>query len=167
MLVEADDEAGEWLVVATAELDVALVADGGAEPSGDLLAAVALALRLPAHPAIVPCAATPRHRSTLLVVPTSRVTIHTDGACLGNPGPGGWGAVLRYGEHEPGACTAGTRRRPTTGWSLMAAIVALETLTRPAEVDLHTDSKLTSATGSWRGWRSGRPTAGARRPRPR
>jgi ribonuclease HI len=68
------------------------------------------------------------------------VSIHTDGACRGNPGPGGWGAVLRYGRHvkevfggEPG---------PTTNnrMELMAAIQALEHLTRPAAVRLHTDS---------------------------
>ncbi|TNC24749.1 ribonuclease HI [Mumia zhuanghuii] len=67
------------------------------------------------------------------------VTIHTDGACLGNPGPGGWGAVLRYGDHVAemhGGDPATTNNR----MELMAAIAALEALTRPVVVDLHTDS---------------------------
>lgn len=67
------------------------------------------------------------------------VTIHTDGACLGNPGPGGWGAVLQYGAHELelyGGEPATTNNR----MELMAAIRALETLTRPSVVDLYTDS---------------------------
>jgi ribonuclease HI len=68
------------------------------------------------------------------------VDIYTDGACRGNPGPGGWGAVLRYGTREKeiygGEATATTNNR----MELMAAIRALETLTRPATVRLHTDS---------------------------
>jgi ribonuclease HI len=67
------------------------------------------------------------------------VRIHTDGACSGNPGPGGWGVVLRYGAHEKelyGGEAATTNNR----MELMAAIMALESLTRPAPVDLHTDS---------------------------
>ena len=68
------------------------------------------------------------------------VDIYTDGACSGNPGPGGWGAVLRYGTHERdlygGEPTATTNNR----MELMAPIRALETLTRPAVVRLHTDS---------------------------
>ena len=66
------------------------------------------------------------------------VTIHTDGACLGNPGPGGWGAVLRYGEHVKelyGGDPATTNNR----MELMAAIQALESLTRRSVVDLHTE----------------------------
>ncbi|HEY0639629.1 MAG TPA: ribonuclease HI [Pseudonocardiaceae bacterium] len=68
------------------------------------------------------------------------VDIYTDGACSGNPGPGGWGAVLRYGAHERelrgGEAGATTNNR----MELMAAIAALEALTRPAVVRLHTDS---------------------------
>jgi ribonuclease HI len=68
------------------------------------------------------------------------VDIYTDGACSGNPGPGGWGAVLRYGTHERdlygGEPTSTTNNR----MELMAPIRALETLTRPAVVHLHTDS---------------------------
>ena len=68
------------------------------------------------------------------------VDIYPDGACSGNPGPGGWGAVLRYGTREKqlsgGDATATTNNR----MELMAAIKALESLTRPAVVRLHTDS---------------------------
>ena len=68
------------------------------------------------------------------------VDIYTDGACSGNPGPGGWGAVLSYGKHEREIY--GGDRGPTTNnrMELMAAIQALEALTRPVEVRLHTDS---------------------------
>ncbi|MGH3996136.1 MAG: ribonuclease HI [Pseudonocardiaceae bacterium] len=69
------------------------------------------------------------------------VDIYTDGACSGNPGPGGWGAVLRYGTREKeiyGGEPAGTTNNRM---ELMAPIRALESLTRPAAVRLHTDSK--------------------------
>ena len=67
------------------------------------------------------------------------VEIFTDGACSPNPGPGGWGAVLRYGRHQReihGGEVATTNNR----MEIMAAIRALESLTRPAEVHVHTDS---------------------------
>jgi ribonuclease HI len=89
------------------------------------------------------------------------VVIHTDGACSGNPGPGGWGAVLRYGEHVKELY--GGEVGPTTNnrMELMAAIRALESLTRPTEVHLHTDSVylrsgITSWMPSWKrnGWRT-------------
>jgi ribonuclease HI len=68
------------------------------------------------------------------------VDIYTDGACSGNPGPGGWGAVLSYGPHTRQLC--GGDRSPTTNnrMELMAAIQALEHLNRPSVVRLHTDS---------------------------
>jgi ribonuclease HI len=68
------------------------------------------------------------------------VDIYTDGACSGNPGPGGWGAVLSYGGHEKELF--GGEPAPTTNnrMELMAAIQALESLTRPVAVRLHTDS---------------------------
>ncbi len=68
------------------------------------------------------------------------VDIYTDGACIPNPGPGGWGAVLRYGTVEKEIC--GGSAEPTTNnrMELMAPISALETLTRPAVVRVHTDS---------------------------
>jgi len=68
------------------------------------------------------------------------VEVFADGACSGNPGPGGWGAILRAGtkERELSGCeTATTNNR----MELMAAIVPLETLTRPCRVSLTTDSK--------------------------
>jgi len=68
------------------------------------------------------------------------VTIYTDGACAGNPGPGGWGAVLVSGRHRrelSGFEPATTNNR----MELMGAIAALRTLTAPCEVDLHTDSQ--------------------------
>lgn len=71
---------------------------------------------------------------------TRIVDIWTDGACSGNPGPGGWAVVLRYGETEKeisGAEAATTNNR----MELMAAIEALNALKRPSKVRLHTDSK--------------------------
>ena len=70
----------------------------------------------------------------------SRVNIWTDGACSGNPGPGGWGAIITYGDTEKelsGAEAATTNNR----MELMAAISALEALKRETKVTLHTDSK--------------------------
>jgi ribonuclease HI len=89
------------------------------------------------------------------------VEIYTDGACSGNPGPGGWGAVLIYDGHERelrgGEATGTTNNR----MELMAAIQALESLTRPSVVRLHTDSVyvrsgITSWLNSWKrnGWRT-------------
>ncbi|WP_025770396.1 ribonuclease HI [Thioalkalivibrio sp. HK1] len=70
---------------------------------------------------------------------SDRVEIFTDGACRGNPGPGGWGAVLRYKAHEKeisGAESATTNNR----MEMMAAIKALEALRRPSRVRISTDS---------------------------
>jgi ribonuclease HI len=70
----------------------------------------------------------------------THVEIFTDGACRGNPGPGGWGAILRYRDKEKeisGAEAQTTNNR----MELMAAIAALESLKRACEVDLYTDSK--------------------------
>jgi len=68
------------------------------------------------------------------------VDIYTDGACSGNPGPGGWGAVLRYGTHLKELCGGEAGATTNNRMELMAAIQALEHLTRPAIVRLHTDS---------------------------
>ena len=68
------------------------------------------------------------------------VEIHTDGACSGNPGPGGWGAVLRYGDHVKELCGGEATGTTNNRMELMAAIQALESLTRPMLVRLHTDS---------------------------
>jgi ribonuclease HI len=67
------------------------------------------------------------------------VVIHTDGACSGNPGPGGWGAILRYNGHEK-ELQGGEANTTNNRMELTAAIMALETLTRPATVEIHTDS---------------------------
>ncbi|MBB2936336.1 ribonuclease HI [Amycolatopsis bartoniae] len=78
------------------------------------------------------------------------VEIYTDGACSPNPGPGGWGAVLRYGGHEREL--HGADPGPTTNnrMELMAAIQALETLKRPSAVRLYTDSTyVRSGVLSW------------------
>ena len=70
---------------------------------------------------------------------TARVDIFTDGACRGNPGPGGWGAILRYGGTEK-ELSGGEPETTNNRMELMAAISALEALKRPVTVDLHTDS---------------------------
>jgi ribonuclease HI len=88
------------------------------------------------------------------------VVVYTDGACRGNPGPGGWGAVLRYNGHERRLFGGET---PTTNnrMELMAAIQALETLREPCAVTLFTDSNyvrqgLTEWLPQWhaRNWRT-------------
>ncbi len=68
------------------------------------------------------------------------VTIHTDGACSGNPGPGGWAAILTFGNREK-ELNGGAPDTTNNRMELMAAISALEALKRPSRVDLHTDSK--------------------------
>jgi len=69
------------------------------------------------------------------------VNVYTDGACSGNPGPGGWGAVLRYGAYEKEIYGGEPAKTTNNRMELMAPIQALESLTRPASVRLHTDSK--------------------------
>jgi ribonuclease HI len=86
---------------------------------------------------------------------TPKVVIYTDGACSGNPGPGGWGAVLIAGAHEKelrGGELATTNNR----MELMAAIQALESLKRPCQVELHTDSKyVQQGISAWiHGWKA-------------
>ena len=90
-----------------------------------------------------------------------RVVIHTDGACSGNPGPGGYGAILQWGEHTR-EIKGGEPHTTNNRMELMAAIVALETLKRPCDVDLHTDSQYLrqGITGWIDGWkRNGWKTA--------
>jgi len=84
----------------------------------------------------------------------------TDGACRGNPGPGGWGALLHYDGHEKRLC-GGERETTNNRMELMAAIMALESLTRPCKVVLTTDSTyvmkgLTEWMPNWkkRGWKT-------------
>jgi len=84
-----------------------------------------------------------------------RVTIHTDGGCEGNPGPGGWAAILRYGEHVreiSGGGLATTNNR----MELQAAIEALNVLKQPCEVQIFTDSEyLRNGITQWiKGWKA-------------
>jgi ribonuclease HI len=92
--------------------------------------------------------------------PPGRIEIFTDGACSGNPGPGGWGVLLRYGETEKELC-GGEPLTTNNRMELTAAIRALEALKRPCEVHLHTDSMyvrngITQWIGGWQrnGWRT-------------
>ena len=68
------------------------------------------------------------------------VIIHTDGACSGNPGPGGWGAILQFGDIEK-ELKGGEAHTTNNRMELMAAISALEALKKPCRVDLYTDSQ--------------------------
>jgi len=83
-----------------------------------------------------------------------RVTIYTDGACSGNPGPGGWGAILTLGDTRK-EIFGGEEHTTNNRMELMAAIAALEALKRPCAVDLHTDSQyLRNGIMSWiHGWK--------------
>ncbi|MGH8497172.1 MAG: ribonuclease HI [Gammaproteobacteria bacterium] len=90
----------------------------------------------------------------------SRVSIYTDGACRGNPGPGGWGAVLEANGREK-ELFGGERLTTNNRMELTAAIRALEALKRPCKVVLYTDSQyLRNGISEWiagwklRGWRT-------------
>jgi ribonuclease HI len=92
--------------------------------------------------------------------PEGRVDIFTDGACSGNPGPGGWGVVLRYGKHER-ELSGGAAETTNNRMELTAAIRALEALKRPCRVHLHTDSQyvkggVTGWIANWKknGWKT-------------
>ena len=89
-----------------------------------------------------------------------RVRIHTDGACSGNPGPGGWGAILAWNDHER-ELKGGEPHTTNNRMELTAAIAALEALKRPCTVDLFTDSQylrsgITTWITTWKrnGWRT-------------
>ncbi|MGI6247701.1 MAG: ribonuclease HI [Pseudochelatococcus sp.] len=91
---------------------------------------------------------------------SERITIYTDGACSGNPGPGGWGALLMFRGTEK-ELTGGEAHTTNNRMELTAAIMALEALKRPCVVDLHTDSQyvrqgITSWLANWkqRGWKT-------------
>ncbi len=82
------------------------------------------------------------------------VTIYTDGACSGNPGPGGWGAVLRYGAHEL-ELSGGAAETTNNRMELTAVIEALRRLREPCAVELYSDSKyvVDALSLGWaRGW---------------
>ena len=89
-----------------------------------------------------------------------RVTIYTDGACSGNPGPGGWGAILMYGRHKR-ELSGGEAQTTNNRMELTAVIRALEQLKEPCAVDLYSDSKyiIDALTLGWarswqaKGWR--------------
>ncbi|HEY2185011.1 MAG TPA: ribonuclease HI [Xanthobacteraceae bacterium] len=88
------------------------------------------------------------------------VIVHTDGACSGNPGPGGWGAILEFGKHVK-ELKGGEPHTTNNRMELMAAIAALEALKRPCLVDIHTDSEylrkgVTTWIHQWKhnGWRT-------------
>ena len=88
------------------------------------------------------------------------VAIWTDGACSGNPGPGGWGAILRNGRHEK-ELSGGEALTTNNRMELTAAIAALEALKAPCRVELHTDSQylrggVTEWIHNWKrnGWRT-------------
>ena len=83
------------------------------------------------------------------------VEIFTDGACRGNPGPGGWGAILRYGETEK-ELSDGEAQTTNNRMEMTAAIAALEALKRPCQVRLYTDSQyLRDGIMTWlRGWKA-------------
>ncbi|MGO2133732.1 MAG: ribonuclease HI [Halomonas sp.] len=90
----------------------------------------------------------------------SEVTIYTDGGCRGNPGPGGWGVWLRWGDHEK-SLKGGEHDTTNNRMELMAAIMALRTLKRPCKVVLWTDSEyvrkgITEWIHGWvkRGWKT-------------
>ena len=85
---------------------------------------------------------------------TPKVVIHTDGACSGNPGPGGWGAILQAGVHEKEIC-GGEAETTNNRMELMAAIQALESLKKPCKVELHTDSQyVMKGISEWiHGWK--------------
>ena len=78
------------------------------------------------------------------------VVIYTDGACSGNPGPGGWGAILRYGQWEK-ELSGGEASTTNNRMELLAAISALEALTEPCRVQLYSDSRYL-VDGIEKGW---------------
>ncbi|RAK65394.1 ribonuclease HI [Phenylobacterium kunshanense] len=91
---------------------------------------------------------------------TPHVMIFTDGACSGNPGPGGWGAILIHGQTEKEIC-GGEPGTTNNRMELMAAIQALEALKKPCKVELHTDSQyVQKGIAEWihgwkrRGWKT-------------
>ncbi len=90
----------------------------------------------------------------------NNVEIYTDGACRGNPGPGGWGALLRWGNTEK-ELFGGEAETTNNRMELTAAIRALEALKRPCRIHLHTDSQyvrkgITEWMDNWkkRGWKT-------------
>jgi ribonuclease HI len=95
-----------------------------------------------------------------MTIAKPQVTVYTDGACSGNPGPGGWGAVLVSGPHRKEIC-GGEPATTNNRMELAAAIAALDALKKPSRVDLHSDSEyLRNGISMWietwkrNGWRT-------------
>lgn len=94
-----------------------------------------------------------------------KIEIHTDGACSGNPGPGGWGALLRFGKTEK-ELSGGELLTTNNRMELLAAIEALESLNKSCQIDLYTDSQyvqkgITEWMPNWikRGWKNAKGEA--------
>ena len=85
---------------------------------------------------------------------SARVEVWTDGACSGNPGPGGWGAILRFSDQTK-ELSGGEQLTTNNRMELLAAIRSLEALTRPCAVDIHTDSQyVRGGVTEWmKGWK--------------
>ncbi len=94
-----------------------------------------------------------------------QVCLYTDGACSGNPGPGGWGALLTMGPHEKELCGA-EAHTTNNRMEMMAAIQGLRALKNPCQVDLYTDSQyLRDGITSWIvGWKKNGWKTGAKKP---
>lgn len=94
-----------------------------------------------------------------------QVSIWTDGACSGNPGPGGWGALIRFGEHER-ELYDGEKLTTNNRMELLAAISALNALKQPCKVDLYTDSQYVKGgiTGWIHGWKKNGWKTSAKKP---
>jgi ribonuclease HI len=91
---------------------------------------------------------------------SGRVDMYTDGACKGNPGPGGWGVLLQYGEHRR-ELWGGEANTTNNRMELLAVIEGLAAITRPCEIHVHTDSQyVQKGISEWiqgwkrRGWRT-------------
>lgn len=98
--------------------------------------------------------------SVLRQNPRKKVVIHTDGACDGNPGPGGWAAILQYGQHVR-EVAGGVVHTTNNRMELQAAIEALRALKEPCDIEFFTDSQylrqgITEWVGGWKrnGWRT-------------
>jgi ribonuclease HI len=92
--------------------------------------------------------------------PQDKIIIYTDGACSGNPGKGGWGAILMFKEHEK-KISGGSKETTNNQMEIRAVIEALKTIKKPAEIIINTDSKyvmdgITKWINGWKknGWRT-------------
>ena len=92
--------------------------------------------------------------------PQDKIIIYTDGACSGNPGVGGWGAILMFKEHEK-KILGGNKETTNNQMEIRAVIEALKTIKKPAEIIIYTDSKyvmdgITKWINGWKknGWRT-------------